>query len=218
MHMTEDANRAGMVRLAGAAYLVIILCGVWAEGVVRSGLVAPGDPAGTASAIRDALPLFRASMLADAIMAVADIIVAILLYLLLRTVSPVLALLATAFRLVQAAVIGASLVLLSAVPALVTDQQDAQAFTFLSLHATGYDIGLVFFGVNGLLMTLLLWRSPGTPRIIAAGIGGAALVYLAGSAIRLAAPGLSAAFAPAYALPLLAESAFCLWLLLRGRV
>jgi hypothetical protein len=42
------------------------------------------------------------------------------------------------------------------------------------------------------------------------------LVYMTGSALRLADPTIAEAFAPAYGVPVLAESAFCLWLLFAG--
>ena len=107
---------------------------------------------------------------------------------------------------------------LSAVPGLVAAGEAELALVFTGLHASGYDIGLLFFGINSLAMAVLLWKSGGTPRIIAGGIGAAGIVYLTGSTIRLIAPDLAAGFAPAYALPLLAESALCLWLLIRARV
>jgi hypothetical protein len=44
----------------------------------------------------------------------------------------------------------------------------------------------------------------------------AGLVYLTGSGLRFFAPDLSSAFMPAYGLTILAESAFCLRLLLQA--
>ncbi|NNK66559.1 MAG: DUF4386 domain-containing protein [Rhodobacteraceae bacterium] len=213
--MTHSAT---LIRLAGLAYLVIILCGVWAEGVVRGSLVIPGDASATADAIRAALGLFRASLLADATMALADITLAVLFFTLLRHIQPVLALLAMVLRLVQAGLIGASLIALAAVPGLVTSGDDSLALTFIGLHATGYDIGLIFFAVNCGLMAVLLSRSGGVPRVIVYGIAAAGAVYLTGSILRLLAPELAAGFAPAYLIPLVAESALCLWLLIRARI
>ena len=44
----------------------------------------------------------------------------------------------------------------------------------------------------------------------------AAVVYLAGSFTRFVFPDYLAIMEPVYILPLLAESSFCLWLLVRG--
>jgi hypothetical protein len=207
-----------LARLAGVLYLVIILCGVWSEAIVRSGLMHPDDPASTAAAIRDHAGLLRLSIAADTLMALADVGLAVVFYALLRPVQPVLALAAMAFRLVQAAVIGASLVVLAATPRLAGAGDDVLAYTFFAMHGEGYDIGLIFFGVNALLMAALLRRSGGTPRLLALSIAAAGAVYLAGSYTRLLAPEFHPAILPAYAIPLLAETSFCLWLLIRARV
>ena len=87
------------------------------------------------------------------------------------------------------------------------------ALVFLDLHAHGYDLGLVFFGVACLMMGALVWRSGLFARVFGAGLGIAGLVYLTGSGLRFFAPGLSPAFPPAYMLPVLAETAFCIRLL-----
>lgn len=51
------------------------------------------------------------------------------------------------------------------------------------------------------------------PRIIAAGIAAAGIVYHLGSSLRFFAPVLFDAFAPAYDVTVLTEGAFCLVLL-----
>ena len=206
-----------LARLAGLSYLVIILCGVWAEGIARPSLISPGDAAATAEGITANLPLFRASLGADLAMGLADVALAVFFFLLLRPFGPGLALFAMTFRLIQAALIGASLVLLAGVPAALEAGMPDTALLLTALHGTGYDIGLVFFGVNCLLMAVLLTRA-GLPRALALGIGAAGLVYLTGSAARLFAPDLHPVIQPAYLVPLLAESALCLWLLIRGRI
>ena len=89
------------------------------------------------------------------------------------------------------------------------------ALVFLDLHGHGYDLGLVFFGVNSLIMGLLVWQSGHFARVFGAGLAIAGLVYLIGSGLRFFAPEWSPAFAPAYLLTILAETAFCFRLLLQ---
>ncbi len=103
------ANPSTVARLAGALYLGIIVLGVWSELAVRAPLAVPGDPAATVANIREAEALLRLSLAADTLMAVFDVALAVLLFVLLRPVSTLLALVAMAFRLIQAAVIGAAL-------------------------------------------------------------------------------------------------------------
>ena len=205
------------LRLAGALYLVIIIAGITAEVAVRGTILVPGDAAATADAIRASGGLFRAGLLLDITMALADVALAGLLYLALRAFGDTLSLLALLFRLTQAALIGASVILLSTVPDVAASGGDALAHALTRMHATGYDIGLAFFGVCTLLTATLLRRTQ-VPALIAWALAGAGVVYLAGTALRVAAPDLHPLIQPAYLLPLLAETAFCLWLLIRARL
>jgi hypothetical protein len=211
--------------LAGVLYAAIIVAGMWGEAAVRAPLLIPDDPKGTATAVQDALGLLRASLATDMLMLIADVGVAVLLYRLLRAQGPTLAMAAMAFRLMQAAVLAANLLNLQVMvllldggrsAALMGDTAAAWITVLLQAHAHGYDLGLLFFGINALLTGALLWRAAWVPRTLALLVVAAGVVYLMGSGIRLLAPGLSEAFAPTYALPLLAESAFCGWLLWAG--
>lgn len=212
--------------MAGALYLVIIVAGVWSEAVVRAPLLVPDDPLNTIARLQASLGWVRASIAADVVMLIADVALAVLLFRLLQVYGHTLALTAMAFRLMQAAVLGANLLNLQAAvlladssgaTSLLGDHTTAALATLrLQAHAEGYDLGLVFFGINTLLTSVLLLRSRWTPRALGLLMAAAGVVYLAGSSLRLLAPDLSADFAPAYVLPLLAESAFCLWLLWVG--
>ena len=170
--------------------------------------------AGTAD-IAASLPRLRFGVAADAVMVACDVALAVLFLQLLRHVQPTLALLAAGLRLVQAATIAAALLFqLAAIGAAGTDP--AQALRFLEVQSLGYDLGLIFFGLNTGLTALLLAWSGYVPRWLCALLGAAGAVYLLGSFSRLLAPDLNAALQPAYAVPLLAEIALCLWLLIRG--
>ncbi|MDN2568405.1 DUF4386 domain-containing protein [Aquibium sp. A9E412] len=218
----SDATRRMQARAAGAFYLTIIVMGVFAELAVRAQLVVPGDAAATAAAVRAAPGLLRAGFAADVVMAVSDVALAVLLYRLLKPVGPALALAAMAFRLVQAAVIAAGLMNQQIALALLqagdapSAADRALALVFFEAHAQAYDLALVFFGVNCVLTGLLVWRAPFLPRLLGLAVLLAGPVYLAGSALRFLAPQALAAFAPAYAVPLFAETAFALWLLVAG--
>ncbi len=211
---------AWKARRAGLLYLVIIVAGLGAELGLRGPLIDLADAGATATAILGAPGRFRLAVAADLVMALCDAGLAILLYLIFRATAPGLALSALVFRLIQTVLIAVSLLALQAawLVLLRADQlvdAPALALVLLDLHAHGYDLGLVFFGVNSLIMGTLVWRSGVFAKVFGAGLAIAGIVYLVGSGLRFFAPDLAAPFAPAYGLVILAETAFCLRLLLQ---
>jgi hypothetical protein len=216
--LSHTLDLAWKARLAGLLYLIIIITGLGAELGMRGPLIDLEDGAGTASAVFAAPGQFRLAIAADVVMALSDAGLAILFYLIFRAVSPGLALSAMVFRLIQTTLICVSLMALLTAW-LVLSRADGLAdaptlaLVFFDLHAHGYDLGLVFFGVNGLIMGVLVWRSGLFARAFGAGLAIAALVYLTGSGLRFFAPEWLPVFLPAYGLTILAETAFCLRLL-----
>lgn len=218
--LTITPDLAWKARLAGLLYLVIIIAGLGGELGLRGPLIDFSDADATAAAILAAPAQFRLAIAADLVMALSDAGLAILLYLIFCTMAPGLALSAMVFRLIQTVLIAASLTAsLSAWLVLSRAEGLADAPTlalvFLDLHAHGYDLGLVFFGVNSLIMGWLVWRSGLFARAFGAGLVIAGLVYLAGSGLHFFAPEWVRAFMPTYGLTVLAETAFCLRLLLQ---
>jgi len=197
---------------AGGLYLVIILCGVWSEGVARPALITPGAPEATARAIAAAPTLWTLAIAADLAMLLADVAIATVFLRLFAASSPLLSPLAFALRLVQAALIGAALLPLTLAPSLPPAMLDHA----ISLHGLGYDIGLIFFAVNCIVTAVMLLRAGLFGWMLPLALAGSGAVYMTGSLTALFAPVLNAAMQPAYALPLLAESGFCLWLMARG--
>ncbi|WP_342074919.1 DUF4386 domain-containing protein [Yoonia sp. SS1-5] len=202
------------VRFAGVCYLVIILCGVGSEVALRGPLIDFGSAEQTMQAINAEHMRFRLSIMADVVMALADAALAVLLFLMFRSVSAGLALGALVFRLLQSGLIAAGLLNLQA--ALLFDDAE-HALSFIALHAYGYDLGLIFFAVNCFLTAVLIVQSGFVPRFFGVGIGLSGVVYLTGSVLRFVAADLHGFIAPAYVLPLIAETAFCLWLLVLPR-
>lgn len=223
--ITADRMRP-IARLAGVLYLIIIICGIASEVGIRSGLIVAGDAAATATNIRSATGLFRMSLVLDSIMLMADVAIAVLLYWLLASAGQLLSLTAAAFRLIQASLIGVSLLVYfgafllltgSAVPnGFESGQVESLALLFLDMHGHGYDLGLVFFAVSNVLLGVLVIRSALFPDILGYGLIAAAAVYLAGSSVRFLAPAYLSVVEPAYIVPLVAELAFGLWLLIKG--
>jgi hypothetical protein len=215
-------------RAAGVLYLVVIVCAGFAEGVVRAGVIVPGDPAATGANIAAAASLFRLGFVADLVAFLSDAVIAVLLYVLLRPVDRTLSLLAAALRLVAHPAIGsvnllnhygALLVVGGGAPIGAFDpaQLEAMAGLLLDAHGVGYLIAGAFFGTHLLVLGHLLFRSDLFPHVLGVLIGIAGLGYLAESFGVFLVPGHDALFAWIVALTAVAgEVPLALWLVVRG--
>lgn len=213
-------------RFAGIMYLVIIIFGISSEVFIRSTLIVSGDATATATNILTSQSLFRAGFAFDVIMLFSDVVIAVIFYQLFKPVSKTLALMAAAFRLIQAGILGANLLNYYAPMLLLGNtgymglfearELHAFALFFLELHGHGYDLGLLFFGLSNLLLGYLVIKSGFLPGILGYGLQAAAIVYLLGSFTLFLFPAYSSFIEPAYIIPLLAELSFCLWLLIKG--
>ena len=226
MPANENSPLHRYARIAGILYLIIIIFGISSEVMIRSALIVPGNANLTAANILGAQSLFRFGFFADSVMLFADVAIAVLFYVLFKSFNNTLSLTAAAFRFAQAAVLSFNLlnyhsaILLlngaSQTAGLESGQINSLALHFLNLHAHGYDLGLLFFGISNLVLGYLILKSAYFPRLIGYGLLAAALVYLLGSYTRFLLPDSFAAIQPAYEIPLLAELAFCFWLLIKG--
>ncbi len=191
-----------LARLAGLSYLGIIALGLGAELGLRLPIASSDNLPG---ALADHALLWRLGIAADLVMATLDIALALLLFRLLRRFGPDLALAALVLRLVQMAVIAAHL------PLLASALTSAEPQALIDRHAARYDLGLWFFGLNALVMAVLL-RRLGASRlsVLICAVG---FVYLIGSLTRFVAPDLNALMQPAYLIAVVAELSLALWLL-----
>jgi hypothetical protein len=218
----------GTARLAGAAYLYIILAGLFAEIGVRGQLVNYDDPAATAANILASEMLYRIGFVAELFMTGADILVALCLYRLLLVVDRHVSLAGMVFRLISAAIAGTKalfflmpLVLLHMSPGtsgFAAGELQSLSVLSLKLHGQAYNISLTFFGMDCLIIGWLIWKSGFLPRLIGGGIVVAGVCYLVTSLMIFLTPGLAAAgcFAILFLPCLVAEAALTLWLLVRG--
>lgn len=220
----SPATRATLIsaRFAGVAYLLIIVLGIFGEAYVRGTLVVGGDAAATARNILDAEFLWRLGIAGDLLMHVLDVPLIVFFYLLLRPVNQPLALLATAFNVVQTCVLASNkLTLVAALYVLESSafagaRGDAEALAYVAtgLHDYGFGIGLIFFGLACLARGYLLYVSGYVPRALGVLLGLAGIAYLLNSFALLLSPTLASMLFPAVLLPsLVGELALTLWLL-----
>ena len=97
--------------------------------------------------------------------------------------------------------------------ALPTEHIEALAYHNLTLHAQGYVLGLVFFGVHCIFLGVLIWRSQFAPKLIGVLMIVAALAYLADAFATFVMPQYKPFIAEAMILPaVIGEFSFTLWL------
>lgn len=212
-------------RLAGFLYLMVIVFGFFAEIGARQRLVVANDAAATAANILANESLFRWGFASDLIAGLCVLPLILLLYELLKVVNRQLALLALFFSLVgtavqSAALLGhfAPLILLKRGAALGVSPELLQAQTYmaLQLQGIGYAIALVFFGGTLATRGYLIWRSTFLPRIIGVLLLLGGVAYAASSFIVFVAPAIAGYAMALLIAPGIAETSFCLWLLIKG--
>ncbi|ACB52055.1 hypothetical protein cce_2707 [Crocosphaera subtropica ATCC 51142] len=214
-------------RVAGVLYLIIIVCGLFSEMYVRSHLIIPEDAVTTATNIMDSIFLFRLGFLSDLIMILCDVIVAIIFYILLKSVNKNIALLTVSFRLMQDAILGINLlnffiplILISHANYLKnfeTNQLYALVLLFLNIHNYGYLIALVFFGIHCFLLGYLMVNSYYFPKLLGFGLMVACFGYLMDSFANFLLPNYTEITSWLVIISaVVAEFSLCLWLLFKG--
>ena len=213
-------------RIAGAFYLLTIITGVFAEVFVRGALVVRNDAAATATNILVHESLYRFGLAADLIMLACYLAVTLLFYELFKPVVRSLSVLAAFFSLVGIAVLAvnslnhfAPLIFLGDahyLSAFETNQLQALAQMSLRMHARGYTISGVFFGIYMLSLGYLIFRSGFLPRILGVLMSVGGLVFLTNGFAIFLLPTLVTRLPDIGMLGGIAELALSLWLLVRG--
>ena len=216
-----------LARIAGGLYLINIIGGAFAVGIVPAMLVVSGDASATAHNIQSNELLYRFSLVTHIVVCVTNVPLAVIFYDLFKVVNRRIALLVVVFTIVGTAVEAAGLlnqfvplVLLGSGPyagELPPSQAQALAYMSADLAKIGYSISSVFFGFYGVCIGYLVFRSTFLPRVIGVLLAFGALSYLTYGVAHLLAPAFAFNLVPWIQLPsLLGEGSFCLWLLIAG--
>jgi hypothetical protein len=214
-------------RISGVLYLLIIAAGVFAQLVVRDGVIVRGDAAATAGNITSHAFIFRLGIAADLSTYVMAVGVTTILYVLLRPVNRLAALLMLGFNLVQDAVGGLNalnayrpLQLLGAADYLNVfsrSQLEAMAMVSLSAHSPGFATALLFFGCSCFALGYLTFTSGLFPKALGILMAIAGGCYLINSAAVLLSPRLASMLFPTILVPaFIGELSFALWLIVKG--
>ena len=171
--------------------------------------------------------LWRIGFSGSLIMLVCAIPLALIMYVLLRPVSRNIALLAVFFNLVSIAVealnnlnMFAALFPLGSsdyLKAFEPQQLHVLAYYSLRMHTSGYNISLIFFGMNCFFWGYLIFKSGYFPKILGVLLIICSVCYVTNSFAWFLAPKFAATLIPGILVPcLVAELSVCLWLIVKG--
>ena len=178
-HPLKTVSAATTARLAGLGYLILAICGGFAEFGVRQRLFVPGDAAATAQNLLAHAQLWRFGIVLELLGQVVFIFIAFALFDLLKVVHRKRAV--TMVTLVVIAVTITCLNMVNQAAALMVldggtwsaafdpAQREALSTFFLELHHVGYSVvAQVFFGLWLVPLGVLIWASGFIPRFIGA--------------------------------------------------
>jgi hypothetical protein len=198
--------------VAGVAYIVTIVAGIFAEAHARGSLLVANDPTQTAANLQGTEALYRAGILADCIMLGAYLVVTAMLYRLFKPVCAGVSLVAAFFSLLGLALLVGATGLLE-LPLL----QSGDTYDVLRLHGSIYGLTNMFFGPYCLLIGWLAVRSRMLPKPIGWLMALAGVVFLVEAISGLVAPAFAHQLPGALSLiTLIGESAIALWLAIFG--
>jgi hypothetical protein len=210
-------------RAAGVLLLLTIIGGGFGEFYVPSTLIVPGDPTATANNLRSNAMLFRVGFAAYLLEAVCDIALTLVFFVLLRPVSPNIALLAAFFRLVSTASFvfaelfyfaGFVIARADYLKSFSADQVNSLALLAVRLYGYGAGLFMVFYGTGAVILGYLIIRSGYLPRFLGVLLGIAGVGFITRNLFFVLAP----AYAYDYFLVpmMLAILTMSLWLLFKG--
>lgn len=209
---------------AVAIFLILSMFGGWFGEIHVPSMMMTGDAATTAEQLRANEGLFRLGFAAYLVEAFSDVVLAWLLYVLLKPVHRELALLSAFFGLVSMALFATTKMLYFAAPmflkesgyltAFSPDQLESLASIFLNFYAVLGGVSMLFYGTAWIIRGYLTFRSVYLPRFLGV------LMLVAG--VGFAAKTITAVLAPAYSSDFLLAPMFVnivavsIWMLVRG--
>ena len=218
--MNSEKNTS---RLLGAAFLLVFATSI-VSGLLRESVVGTGSISDVLVNISSNLAAWRISTVVELATSVGIVVLATLLYVVLKKQNKIIALVALGWWLAEAITLAVSkLGALALIPLSVefveagmpasSTYQTLGSFFYHVLDRQGNDIHMLFYCLGGILWFYLFYRSRAIPRVISA--LGIAIESVALIGMVLLLFGASASMIVFYPIILL-ELAVGLWLLIKG--
>lgn len=176
MYKEKSKSLKLYARIAGLSYIVTMILGIGSVNFIESNLIIEGDNNATVNNIVSNEFLFRIGIAGEILMYLLVILLAFSLYTVLKTVDKNLAFLALLWRVGEAVIGTATVVLSGLIPILllktgpVFEPEEFQTLVklFLDIRSSGLDIVLIFIGAGGSIFCYLFYKSRYIPRVLAA--------------------------------------------------
>jgi hypothetical protein len=146
----------------------MFLLAIFANFVVREGLVEPGNAPATVANISESIGLFRLGLVAFLAIFVLDVVIAWALHVVFRDVDRDFSLATAWFRLIYTALLGVALVSMfqviqilgsDSLGFLTAEQASAQTMIELASFESAWLVGFVAFGIHLAMLGVLIIRS-----------------------------------------------------------
>jgi hypothetical protein len=216
----DSPNR--LARMTGVLYLLVVLCGIISEILVKNVVFVPGDMAATVSQITIYGFIFRLGFVVMLARLVFLTLLVLALYKLFGQVNRDVAAAMVAFGLVSVAVSMVALVFEFGAPLLLTssdystlfttDQWLAQVQFFINMQVHA-DKAAQIFSLWVILLGFLMFKSGYFPKLLGILMMVAGVGYMADFLVFFLLPQLDA---PIAGFAFLAEVIFPFWLLIKG--
>lgn len=224
--MTTQTNANSIqktARIAGFLYLILAVCGSFAEFAVRQSIIVSGDAAATVANLLASVQTFRLGIFAELVGQTVFIFLALYLYRLLKSVDRDQAVVMVILVIVAVTITCLNMLNQFAALTLSTGagylsafdpgQLQTMALYMLNLHKAGYMIAQVFFGLWLLPLGLLVYKSGFMPKIVGILLMVACFGYLIDVATFFLMPGFDLVLSE---FTFVGELLIMLWLLIKG--
>lgn len=224
MPTLTDTTRRTAARIAGVGYLALFVLAIFANFVVKQGIIDPTDAHATVAALREQESLFRIGLAAFVAVFLIDIAVAWALYVLFAPAGHGRSLLVAVFRVAYAIFLGVGAVFMFLGLQIATGATNLGPDVALLMFAAfdfAWLVGLIAFGTHLVLLGVLIIRSRIAPRIIGVLLAVAGAAYAVDTLAHILVADYAATanvMLMVVAIPsVVAELTFTVWLLRAGR-
>jgi hypothetical protein len=224
MSTLTDSSRRTAARVAAAGYVALFVLAIFANFVVKQGMIDPSDADATVAAVREQQTLFRLGLAAFVVVFLLDVAVAWGLYVLFAPAGRARSLLVAWFRIAYTVMLGVATVFMFLGLEIATGSTGLApeaALLMFSAFDFAWFVGLIAFGGHLVLLGALIVRSRIAPRVIGVILTVAGAAYALDTVLHILLSDYAAVadvMLAVVAIPsIVAELTFTIWLLLAGR-